>query len=251
MKKGTKRIYLLDEIRGFAILAMIVHHALLDVGVVLNLQWGFDAFNALCVLQPVFWGAFIMISGICSQLSRNSIRRGIIVFAAAMAVTFVTAVIMPILGMGGEEIYFGILHCLGISMIVAGIFKKPIQKTNTFVGMGITAFLFLATYSVSKGQLFFVIDLPRALYRHDWLAPLGFFSPAFHSADYFALMPWLFLFLFGAFVGKFAADGRFPQWTYRLHSKALAFVGKNALWFYLAHQVVLYALFFLIALLIG
>lgn len=250
MKQGTRRIYLLDEIRGFAILAMIVHHAFLDVGVVLGLQWGYDVFDRLCVLQPFFWGAFIVISGICSQLSRNSVRRGCIVFAAAMVVTLVTAGIMPLLGMAGEEIYFGILHCLGISMIVAGLFKKPIQKTNTFVGMGITAFLFLATYSVSSGKLFFSIPLPAALYQTNWLAPLGFFSATFHSADYFSLMPWMFLFLFGAFVGKFAAAGRFPEWTYRLHAKALAFVGKNALWFYLAHQVVLYALFFLIALII-
>ena len=250
MKQGTKRIYLLDEIRGFCILAMIVHHAFLDVGVVLKLQWGYDVFNALTVVQPVFWGAFIVISGICSQLSRNSVRRGLIVFAGGMAVTLVTAVIMPALGMAGEEIYFGILHCLGISMIVAGIFKKPIQKTNTFVGMGITAVLFLGTYSVPSGKLFFVLELPRALYQTNWLAPFGFFSGTFHSADYFSLMPWMFLFLFGAFVGKFAAAGQFPKWSYRLRVKALAFVGKNALWFYLAHQVVLYVLFFLIALLI-
>ena len=36
-KSKRKRIYFLDELRGFAILCMIVHHAFLDVGDVLDL----------------------------------------------------------------------------------------------------------------------------------------------------------------------------------------------------------------------
>ena len=32
-KSARPRIYLLDELRGFAILCMVVHHAFLDVGV--------------------------------------------------------------------------------------------------------------------------------------------------------------------------------------------------------------------------
>ena len=41
-KSKRKRIYFLDELRGFAILCMIVHHAFLDVGDVLGLTWGYD-----------------------------------------------------------------------------------------------------------------------------------------------------------------------------------------------------------------
>ena len=47
-KSKRKRIYFLDELRGFAILCMIVHHAFLDVGDVLGLTWGYKIFNALC-----------------------------------------------------------------------------------------------------------------------------------------------------------------------------------------------------------
>ena len=36
-KSARPRIYLLDELRGFAILCMVVHHAFLDVGDVLQL----------------------------------------------------------------------------------------------------------------------------------------------------------------------------------------------------------------------
>ena len=75
-KSARPRIYLLDELRGFAILCMVVHHAFLDVGDVLQLSWGYRVFDALCTVQPIFWGLFILISGICSRLSRNPGRRG-------------------------------------------------------------------------------------------------------------------------------------------------------------------------------
>lgn len=246
MKQGIKRIYLLDEIRGIAILAMIVHHAFLDVGTVLGLDWGYEIFNFLCCFQPLFWTAFILISGICSQLSRNSVKRGAVVFAAAVLITFVTAVVMPKLNMMKSEIYFGILHCLGICMIVSGLLKKQIENTKNYIGFSILTVLFLATYSVSKGTLFSFIKLPDFLYETNILMPFGFFNSSFESADYFALFPWLFMFLIGSFIGKYAKNNKFPDFTYKVHSKFLCFVGKNALWFYLSHQVVLYAVFYAI-----
>ena len=127
MKQGIKRIYLLDEIRGIAILAMIVHHAFLDVGTVLGLDWGYEIFNFLCCFQPLFWTAFILISGICSQLSRNSVKRGAVVFAAAVLITFVTAVVMPKLNMMKSEIYFDIT-LLGYMYDCFGIVKKTNRK---------------------------------------------------------------------------------------------------------------------------
>ena len=95
LDKNTKRIYTLDELRGFAILCMIVHHATLDVGDVLGLEWGYTLFDALCTLQPIFWAIFIVISGICSRLSRNTLKRGLLVFACGLVITFFTTVVMP------------------------------------------------------------------------------------------------------------------------------------------------------------
>ena len=76
MAENKKRIIILDELRGFAIICMIIHHAFLDVGDVLGLEWGYKVFNALCTVQPIFWAIFIIISGICSRLSRNTAKRG-------------------------------------------------------------------------------------------------------------------------------------------------------------------------------
>ncbi len=251
MKSEIKRIELLDELRGFAIAAMIVHHTFLDIGFVLGLSWGYDVFDKLCVLQPVFWAIFIIISGICSRLSRNTLKRGLIVFAAGLAVTLVTAVIMPAVGITGAEIYFGILSCLGACMIITGLIMPLIKKTNAIAGMIICALLFAFFYTISAGTLCFgLIKLPEVLYKTNYLMPLGMFSKTFESADYFAILPWIFMFLFGAFVGKYAKGGAFPKWTYKKHSRFFAFIGRNSLWFYLAHQPVIYGVLYLVSFII-
>lgn len=247
MKKNKKRIELLDELRGFAILAMIVHHFFLDVGDVLSLDWGYDIFNRLCNVQPLFWAIFIIISGICSRLSRNTVRRGIIVFLSGMIVTFFTVVIMPLFNYNNAKIYFGILHFLGASMIITGLIMPLIEKCSTWAGIIICSFLFTVTYSINSGALLFgLIKLPQV--KTNVLMPLGLFNSEFESADYFSLIPWIFMFLIGAFIGKYAKEGKFPNECYQKHSKLLSFVGRNSLWFYLGHQVMLYTILNLVLL---
>ena len=58
MKDGAKRILLLDELRGFAIICMVVHHAFFDFGFVLNYRWGYEIFDALCIFSR-FSGRFL------------------------------------------------------------------------------------------------------------------------------------------------------------------------------------------------
>ncbi len=248
MKEGFKRIYFLDELRGFALLAMVVHHALYDVGFVLGYQWGYAAFDFLCLFQPLFWGIFIITSGICSRLSRNTLRRGAIVFGGGLAVTLATAVIMPLIGITGAEIYFGILSCLGACMIITGLLMPLIEKLNPIAGMLGSALVFLVFYSVSAGSLLFgLIKLPTALYSTNILMPLGFYKQGFFSADYFPLLPWFFMFLFGAFLGSYAKAGAFPKGLYKQRSRALCAIGKNSLWVYLLHQPALYAVMYIIS----
>lgn len=253
MQEGKRRIYMLDEIRGFAIICMIIHHSFLDVGDVLGLEWGYKVFNALCIVQPLFWIAFIVISGICSRLSRNTVKRGIIVEAFALVITLVTALIMPLLGFTGAEIWFGILHCLGICMIVTGLIMPIIKKLNYKIGAFACAVLFAFTYGIdgSKRSLCFgLIHLPDSLYKYNIFAPLGFFNEHFSSADYFPIIPWIFVFIFGAFIGELAVEEKLPEAMYAKHSRFLSFVGKNSLWVYIAHQPVIYALMFAIGLII-
>ncbi|MDE5984413.1 MAG: DUF1624 domain-containing protein, partial [Eubacterium sp.] len=163
-------------------------------------------------------------------------------------ITLFTAVLMPLFGFVGAEIYFGILHCLGACMIIAGILMPLIKKIDYRIGASVSAVLFLMFYDIERRSLCFgMISLPDSWYQYDFLAPLGLHSSNFFSADYFSIFPWVFMFLCGAFVGKLAVDEGLPGIMYKKHSKSLSFIGKNSLWIYLAHQPVLYALLFVIA----
>lgn len=243
MEQGKKRIALLDELRGFAIVAMIVHHFFLDAGNILYQDWGYEIFDKLCVVQPIFWTIFIVISGICTRLSRNPIKRGGIVALCGIAVTIVTAVIMPKMNIYGAEIYFGILHFMGCSMIITGLIMPLIEKTNTLFGVIACTVLFSFFYGINGGAICFgLIKLPEV--TTNALMPLGLYNSSFASADYFSILPWIFMFIAGAFIGKYAKEERFPDWSYRGHCKVFAFVGKNSLWFYLGHQAVLYGILY-------
>lgn len=76
--------------------------------------------------------------------------------------------------------------------------------------------------------------------------PLGIYNNSFESADYFSIFPWIFMFIAGSFMGKYAREEKFPEFTYKRHSRFFGFVGKNSLWFYLGHQAVLYGVFYTI-----
>lgn len=102
--------------------------------------------------------------------------------------------------------------------------------------------LFAFTANVWDGYLGFfsipLIPLPDVLYETNWLCWLGVYSPTFQSADYFPLLPWIFVFFGGVFLGRYARAGKFPKWTYRRHVPFLSFFGRHALVLYVVHQPV-------------
>ena len=159
---------------------------------------------------------------------------------------------MQLFGFTGSKIYFGILHCLGSCMIITGLLMPVISKINYKLGAVISAFLFIFTYGINTGtMLFTLIKLPASWYQYDFLAPLGVYSKNFKSADYFSIIPWLFLFLFGAFIGKLAINENLPKFMYKQRSKFLCTVGKNSLWVYILHQPAIYLIMLIIAFIIA
>lgn len=225
-----------------------------DIGNVLGYNIGYELFDAFRIVQPLFWFAFIFISGICTNLSRNVLKRGCILFVVAFAITFVTAVIMPILGFEGNQIYFGIIHCLAACMIIAGLSKGALKAANFKVAMTILIVLFLITYNMQNGYLGFgnmSIQIPSSLENTGILFPIGITSPSFFSADYFPIFPWLFMFLMGALVGREMKERGFPVFMYKSRSKFLSFLGRYSLYIYVAHQPVLFTLFYIIGIFIN
>ena len=240
------RIHMLDELRGLALLAMIVYHTLYDLGTMYGMNIGIGTDPWLIVFQRCICCTFILVSGVSARLSRNVARRGCVVFGAAVLLTLFTAVFMP-----DFQILFGVLHLLGLSMILFSFLRRLLRHGSPWVWFGIFLLLFLLTFELPQGYIgipgVIRFVLPQSLYRSEYTFFLGLPHPSFWSADYFPLLPWFFLFLAGTALGRFAQDGRFPKFTYRLRVPPLAFLGRWSLLVYMLHQPVICGVLWLLA----
>lgn len=154
-----------------------------------------------------------------------------------------------------NEIYFGILHFLSISILLFALIKKPINKINTSTGLITSALMFFITYGTAQRVLgipkILSFSLPYSLYQNNCFFALGFINSDFHSSDYFPMLPWFFAFLFGIFLGKYAKNGQFPECMYKPRVRILSSAGKHTLIIYLVHQPVIFFLCYLCDILIN
>ncbi len=230
----NERIKILDTIRGISIIAMIVHHIMFDLEFMLDVNIPLFHGVLMDILQFVFIFLFITISGICCNFSKSNIKRGLMVFAFGMVITLVTYFFDRDL-----TVRFGILHFLGIAMILYGLLEKVISKINYKIWL----IIFPILYTLSDMILRKVNPVEIG-----FLFPLGFYDKYFSSGDYFPLLPYIFMFFFGGAVGYFIKKGNFPKWFYNFNIPFFSFVGKYTLWVYLIHQPVLYGIMYVISL---
>ncbi len=238
------RIHLMDEIRGFAVLCMVFYHGFYLLAGVFGSPFFKILLDFFTPAEPFFAAAFVVISGIASQLSHSNLIRGIKLAAVAAAVTLVTVLVVP-----EEAILFGVLHMLALCMILFGLLQKPLSRVPFWAGLVLCLLLALLTWGLNAPYPSTYLGVPGLA---QWRLPLdlqntprlfflGIRGESFRSADYFPLFPWLFLFLTGTFLGRYAADGRFPAFTYRSRVPFFSWVGRNALIIYILHQPLLFA----------
>lgn len=239
MKNDRRRVHLIDEIRGLSIILMVFYHAFFMLGYFFEIEFLAKAQVFFEPLQPVFACLFIFISGISSNLSRSNFKRGIRLLGIALGFTLVTAVILPRFDITGAEIYFGVLHLLSVSMLLYALVRPLVSKIPTTVGMVVSLALFAMTYTVQSGS-FLWLDLPDKLYELGFLAPFGFPGDSFYSADYFPLLPFLFMFFAGTFFGRLAAAEKLPGWWYVSRCRPLAVIGGKTLIIYILHWPIIF-----------
>mgnify|MGYP002410742637 FL=1 len=237
---GRGRICLMDELRGFAVFCMIFYHGFYTFGYLFGNDVGIYFFRFFMPAEPFFAGMFLFISGVASNLTHSNLARGTRLLAVALGVTLVTWIFVP-----EDIITFGVLHFLSVCMILFG-FLKPLADRYRFswVPVVLCFALYFLTRGVPRGYLGYGpglgLALPQGLYVSAWLAPLGFPGPGFESSDYFPMLPWVFVFAAGTFVGKLAKAGRIPAFAYRPQVPPLSWFGRHALVLYLVHQPVIY-----------
>lgn len=238
MTGSKQRVYILDALRGIAVVGMIIHHGY----VLLNLIKGVDIpfFSSVLfeVLQTLFVSVFLLVSGICTNYSHNIIRRGTLILGAAIVITVVTAVILPALQVNGLEIYFGVLHMFGASMLLYACLQPLLRRVNT----SLLCIVSIALYIVWSIWIYFV---PYVNGTNNLLMIFGFPSADFFSADYYPLFPYFFMFIAGTAIGRWILEGKFPKRFYTARISAFEFVGRHSLLIYLLHQPIIFMLILL------
>jgi len=217
-KYKSDRIWELDFLRGIALVLMIYFHVIFDLvdifGVKISYTNGINYF-----IGKISVILFIFISGISSTLSKSNLKRGAQVFAIAMGITVVTHLVGNDLG-----VKFGILHLLGICMILYGLFKKVDSRILVILGLVI----------ILAGLYFEGITL-----GNDYLFMFNLISPNFTSSDYYPLFPWMGIFLFGLVGGRYVYRDRKSILGFKLKDNPLLMAGRNTLMIYIIHQPII------------
>lgn len=237
------RVVLLDEIRGAAIICMVFYHAAYLMVNYFGVSIPFFNSIWLGVIRDVFAGLFVFISGVMCRYSHSNLKRGAVCFFCGMIITFMTALFTQ------YPIVFGVLHCLGISMLIYGVCGEIFERLPAWLGLVLSSLAAALTWNIFKGYIgmgavnFFI---PKRAYEVGLLFPLGMYNKNFVSADYFPLFPWFFIFIGGSYFGYWAKNGSLSEFFYRSHIKALSFVGKYTLWIYLLHIPAVYIILTLV-----
>ena len=232
------RIWEIDFLRGLAIILMVCYHLLFDLGEFSGIK-RFLGFStdlttvAWTVAQYSFAVLFVVLSGTSSTLSRNNVRRGLRLLAVSILVSVATYVFDP-----ASTVYFGILQCLAISMLIYGAaFKKS----------GAVACAAWGAIIIGLGAALPMLRRAAEV-RSDWLLPFGLHSSSFSSFDYFPLIPWFGIFLAGAVLGKSVYSAKRSLLPRRLPETFVNAAGRHSLLIYIVHQPVIMGILYVLGL---
>ena len=162
--KEKERYHLLDGLRGVTLLSMILYHGMFDLVVLYGVpvRWFFRT-PGYAWQQSICW-TFILLSGFCWRLGRTPWKRGLVISACGLMITFVTFVFMP-----SERILFGILTFTGAAMLALVPVERFLRSVPQQAGLLVSVLLFLLTRNVNSGQLgfesFVLGEAPDVFYR--------------------------------------------------------------------------------------
>ena len=224
-----ERVWELDFFRGICMIGVVIVHIIFDLQYFMGCQ--IDTPLLFDIIQKYGSLLFILISGICVTLGHRSVKRGLIVFGCGMLITVVTYMVT---GSDTDMVWFGILHLLGICMLLYPLLKSFSNR----------ALIFIAILIIAVGYWFHTFSIPVK-----WFFPFGLISPEFGSGDYFPIFPNLGYFIIGILLGRTVYREKksiLPKVkTSNPAIRAFSFLGRHSLWIYLGHQPIVYGILML------
>ena len=241
------RYYLIDALRGFALVNMVLFHLMYDIFNIFSAETGWNSEPLTIIWERFICCSFIILSGVSFNFSHHPFKRGIILNACGFLITIVTVLAIP-----SQAVWFGILNFLGCAMMLAYPLKAYLENIKPVVGVIVSLLLFAFLYGVPEGYVgFFGIELfslPEFLYGIKAFAFIGFPSADFHSTDYFPIIPWIFLFLSGYFAWRVIKNCNAERF-FKCKIPFLNFIGRHTLIVYLLHQPIIMGILGIISML--
>ena len=242
------RYQLLDTLRGFSLVSMILFHACWDLVYLFGYDWPWYKGTPGYLWQQSICWMFILISGFCMGLKQerrvlwSDCKRGLIVLAAGCLVTVATLLFTP-----ESPIIFGVLFFLGIAMLLTTLMLPFLRRCSGRSGLLAASLLFFLFRNINEESLGFegivLYPLPNFLYEQGLLATFfGFQDKNFFSTDYFSLIPWYFLFLVGYFLCRCFLEKNSSATLPEFFKKGIPvfkIIGQHSLPVYLLHQPVI------------
>lgn len=180
-RTGRKRLWEIDVFRGVALVLMVFFHFLFTLKEIYgyDVQYNQGIYFYIGKTSAIM---FIVISAISSSFSRNNTRRALKFLAVAALITIVTHLYNPAFG-----IKFGIIHFLGLSVLLAQLLTKISSYLLAVMGIIIIAVgIYLGPIAFDSNYLFL----------------FNMTGTGWVSADYYPLFPWFGVFLFGIILGR-------------------------------------------------
>ena len=236
-KTDSKRFIEIDILRGLALILMIFGHILWDLD-----YFGLTTMNnnIYSFLQQIVPPLFFLIVGISLIVSKKKIEkitlkqekkyyihlliRGFKILILGLILTIFSLIFIP-----SKPVFFGVLHCIGLTIILSIPFLKYRNYNLSFAIILLFIGSIINQNHVANPTIFQLI--------------LGFHQVDIwrYTVDYFPILPWFGVSLLGIVIGDWLYCGdkrkfKLPNIEKYRPIKVFQWAGQHSLLIYLIHQ---------------